>query len=270
MRILFFGDIVGRSGREAMVKHLPALKQKLQPDVIIANAENAAGGYGLTLKIAEEFLGLGIHCLTTGNHVWDQRELINAIGTEPRILRPANYTDGTPGRGHLLHALPDGRKILIMHSLGRLFMDPFVDDPFAAMDKMTASHKLGQAVQAIFVDFHAEATSEKMAMGQYLDGRVSAVVGSHTHVPSADAMLLAKGTAYQTDAGMCGDYDSVIGMKKELSVWRFTKKIPGERMMPAEGDATLCGCFIITSDATGLAQEIMPIRIGGRLREALP
>lgn len=267
MRILFFGDVVGRSGRDALTQHLPTLRQKLQPDVVIVNAENTAGGYGLTLKIAQELFTLGIHCLTTGNHVWDQKELVNAIGGEPRILRPANYPDGTPGRGHLLHTLPDGRKILILHSLGRLFMDPFVDDPFALMDKMVTTHRLGHAAQAIFVDFHAEATSEKMAMGQFLDGRASAVVGSHTHIPSADGHILVKGTAYQTDAGMCGDYDSVIGMRKELSLWRFTKKIPGERMVPAEGEATLCGCFVVTNDTTGLADSITPVRVGGRLQQ---
>jgi metallophosphoesterase (TIGR00282 family) len=270
MRILFFGDIMGRSGRDGLAKHLPDLKAQLKPDVIIVNAENAAGGFGITEKIAQEFYALGADCLTTGNHVWDQRELLTTIDRDPRLLRPLNFPDGTPGRGSYVHNLPDGRKILIANVMARLFMEPQLDDPFAATEKFLAQHRLGQTAQAIFFDFHGEASSEKMAFGHFLDGRVSAVVGTHTHIPTADDMILPKGTAYLSDAGMCGDYDSVIGVKKELSLWRFTRKVPGERMQPAEGEATVCGAFIVTDDTTGLAKSIEPFCIGGRLRQKQP
>jgi metallophosphoesterase (TIGR00282 family) len=267
MRILFFGDIMGRSGRDGLTQHLPALKSRYSPDVIIVNAENAAGGFGVTDKMAQDFFALGIDCLTTGNHVWDQRELINSISREPRILRPLNYPEGTPGKGAYLHTLSDGRKILIANVMARLFMEPSLDDPFAATEKLLSSYRLGHAAQAIFIDFHGEATSEKMAFGHHFDGRVSAVIGTHTHVPTADDQILPNGTAYQTDAGMCGDYDSVIGVKKELSIWKFTRKIPGERMVPAEGEATICGTCVVTDDTTGRAQSIDAFRIGGRLRQ---
>jgi metallophosphoesterase (TIGR00282 family) len=270
MRILFFGDIMGRSGRDGLAKHLPGLKTRLKPDVIIANAENAAGGYGLTDKIAQEFYALGINCLTTGNHVWKQKELISTIDNDPRILRPLNFADGTPGKGFYMHALPGGKKIMIVNVMARVFMEPVLDDPFAATEKLLAQHRLGQSAQAIFIDFHGEASSEKMAFGHVFDGRASAIVGTHTHIPTADDQILPKGTAYLSDSGMCGDFDSVIGMKKELAIWRFTRTIPGERLVPAEGEATVCGAFIVTNDATGLAQSIEPVRIGGRLKEKLP
>ncbi|MGE3624671.1 MAG: TIGR00282 family metallophosphoesterase [Bdellovibrionales bacterium] len=270
MRILFFGDIMGRSGRDGVARHLPALKTRLKPDVVIINAENAAGGFGITDKIAQEFYALGADCLTTGNHVWDQKELLGTIDRDPRLIRPLNYPEGTPGRGCYLHQLPDGRKILVANIMARLFMEPSLDDPFAATEKLLAQHRLGASVQAILLDFHSEATSEKMAFGHNFDGRVSAVIGTHTHVPTADDQILPKGTAYLSDAGMCGDYDSVIGVKKALSIWRFTRKIPGERMAPAEGEATMCGAFIVTDDATGLARRIEPFRIGGRLRQQMP
>jgi metallophosphoesterase (TIGR00282 family) len=269
MRILFFGDIMGRSGRDGLAKHLPELKSRLKPDVIIANAENAAGGFGITDKLAKDFYDFGIDCLTTGNHIWGQKELVGTIDREPRLLRPLNYPDGTPGRGHFLHTLSDGRKILILNVMARLFMEPVLDDPFAVTEKLLAQHRLGHAAHAIFVDFHGEASSEKNAFGHVFDGRISAMVGTHTHVPTADQRILPKGTAYMTDAGMCGDYDSVIGMKKELAIWRFTRKIPGERMVPAEGEATICGAFIVTNDTTGAAQSIEPVRAGGVLAPSL-
>ncbi|HEU0117323.1 MAG TPA: TIGR00282 family metallophosphoesterase [Alphaproteobacteria bacterium] len=270
MRILFFGDIVGRTGRDGLAKHLPNLKAKLKPDVVIVNGENAAGGFGITEKIAQDFYALGVDCLTTGNHVWDQRELISNIQNDPRLVRPLNYPEGTPGKGFYLHALPNGKKILIVNVMGKLFMEPSLDDPFAVTEKFLAQYKLGASVAAIFLDFHAETTSEKMAFAHNFDGRVSAVVGTHTHVPTADDQVLPKGTAFQSDIGMCGDYDSVIGMKKELSLWKFLRKIPGERMVPAEGEATVCGTLIVTDDATGLAKSIDAVRIGGRLKEQLP
>jgi metallophosphoesterase (TIGR00282 family) len=270
MRILFLGDVVGRSGRDGIAKHLPELKTRLKPDVIIVNAENAAGGFGVTEKIAQDFYSMGIDCLTTGNHVWDQRELLGTIDRDPRLLRPLNYPEGTPGRSSYLHSLPDGRKILILNVMARLFMEPALDDPFALTEKFLAQNRLGHTAKAIFIDFHAEATSEKMAFAQVFDGRVSAVVGTHTHVPTADDQILPKGTAFMTDAGMCGDYDSVVGMKKDLAIWKFTRKIPGEKKSPADGEATVCGAFIVTNDATGLAQTIAPVRIGGRLRTDVP
>jgi hypothetical protein len=271
MRILFFGDIVGRSGRDALAKHLPDIKPRLKPDVVIVNAENAAGGFGVTDKIAQDLYALGVDVLTTGNHAWDQKELLGTIDRDPRLLRPLNYPDGTPGRGSYLHSLPDGRKILISNVMARQFMEPVLDDPFQATEKLLSAHRLGQSVHAIFIDFHGEATSEKMAYAHVFDGRVSAIIGTHTHIPTADERIMAKGTATMTDAGMCGDYDSVIGMKKDLSIWKFTRKTPaGERNSPAEGEATVCGTFITTDDKTGLAQNIHAVRTGGLLKSIIP
>jgi metallophosphoesterase (TIGR00282 family) len=264
MRILFFGDIMGRSGREGLARHLPTLRTQYNADAIIANGENAAGGYGITMKLTEELFSLGVNCITTGNHIWGQKELVMTIGNEPRLLRPMNYPDGTPGRGVYVHTLGDNRKLVIANIMGRVFMDPIVDDPFVTAEKLVTQHKIGNGT-SILLDIHAETGSEKMAISHVLNGRVSAVVGTHTHIPTADAQILQKGTAYQTDIGMCGDYDSVIGMKKELAIWKFTHKIPGERLSPAEGEATVCGAFIETDDKTGLAITIIPIRLGGRL-----
>jgi len=264
MRILFFGDIVGRSGREGLLHHLRDLKERLKPDVIIANAENIASGSGITIKLAEELFSAGVACVTSGNHVWGQRELLTSIDREIRILRPLNYPDPTPGRGYYLHTLLDGRKLLIVNVMARLFMEPVLDDPFAAMERLLAGQKLNDQVQ-VFVDFHGEATSEKMAFAHVFDGRVSAVIGSHTHVPTADHQIFSGGTAYLSDAGMCGDYDSVVGMKKDVAIWRFTRKTPMERKSPAEGPATVCGAFIVTDDKSRKALSINPIRVGGRL-----
>jgi metallophosphoesterase (TIGR00282 family) len=270
MRILFFGDIMGRSGRDGVAKHMPALRSHLKPDVVIVNVENAAGGFGVTDKIAKEFYALGASCLTTGNHVWDQKELLGSIDHDPKLLRPLNYPEGTPGRGFYLHTLTDGRKILVANVMARLFMEPVLDDPFAATEKLLTQHPLGRSATAIFIDFHGETTSEKLAYAHNFDGRASAIIGTHTHVPTADEQILPKGTAYISDTGMCGDYDSVIGYKKELSIWRFTRKIPGERMVPAEGEATICGVFVVTDDSSGRAQTIDAFRLGGRLREQRP
>jgi len=266
MKILFFGDIVGRSGRDGLAKHLPALKERLKPDAIIANAENATAGYGLTMKMAAEFFDLGISCLTLGNHAWSQRELLTGIDREPRIVRPLNYPEGTPGRGTYTITLNDGRKLLVANPMARLFMEVVLDDPFAAMEKVVKENKLSGNLQ-IFVDLHGEATSEKMAFGHVFDGRVSAVVGTHTHIPTSDEHILPKGTAYMTDAGMSGDYSGVIGVKKEVPIWNFTHKTPyGERKMPSEGEATLCGAFVTTDDKTGLATGIEAVRVGGVLK----
>ena len=269
MRILFVGDVVGRSGREAVRTHLPKLRESLRPDVVIVNGENSAHGFGLTVDICKEFYELGVDVITSGNHVWDQREIIPYIDRDPKLLRVINLPAGAPGKGFYIHTTQRGQKILVVHAMARLFMDA-LDDPFAAMDNLLNAYRMGGAVQAVFVDFHGEATSEKMAFGHFLDGRVSAVVGTHTHVPTADLQILPNGTAYQTDAGMCGDYDSVIGFKKENPILRFTRKMPTERLHPAEGEGTFCGVFVETDHRTGLAIAASPVRVGGRLRAVLP
>lgn len=267
MRLLFCGDVMGRSGREALTQHLPALKRDLGLDFIAANGENAAGGFGLTTELAKEFYAAGVDVITTGNHVWDQRQAIGQIMADPKILRPANFPQGTPGRGAAVYPARGGKKVLVVNVMGRLFMDA-IDCPFQAVDRELKLHRLGGTVDAIFVDIHAEATSEKMSVGHFCDGRASLVVGSHSHVPTADAQLLPGGTGYQTDAGMCGDYDSVIGMQKGPAMLRFIRKVPGEKLTPAEGEATLCAVFVETDDKTGLARRIAPVRVGGRLVRA--
>lgn len=266
MKILFIGDIVGRSGREALQKHLPHLKAELSPDITIVNGENAANGAGITEKICKQFYEWGVDVITSGNHIWDQREILSYINRDTRLLRPLNLPEGTPGQGSVKLEVDGGHQILIVNPMGRLFMDS-IDDPFTAMDRVLSAEHLGKRVQAIFVDFHAETTSEKMAFAHYLDGRVSAVIGTHTHVPTADAHILKGGTAYMTDAGMSGDYDSVIGVIKDIPIHRFVKKTPSERMRPAKGPGSLCGAFIETNDKTGLAKQIKPVRKGGVLSE---
>jgi metallophosphoesterase (TIGR00282 family) len=268
MRILLCGDVVGKSGRDVVIRELPRLRRELLLDFVVANGENAAHGFGITDKICEELYAAGVDVITTGNHVWDRREIIAYIDGDPRLLRPINFPPGTPGRGHGVFALADGRRLMVVNAMARLFMDA-IDDPFAALERLLGAHPLGD-VDAILVDFHGEATSEKMSMGHFCDGRASAVIGTHSHVPTADAQILPKGTAYMTDAGMCGDYDSVIGMQKESAVARFVRKMPGERLQVAEGEATLCAAFIETDDATGLARCIAPLRVGGRLQPQWP
>jgi hypothetical protein len=269
VNILLLGDVMGRAGREAVATHLPELRRALDIDVAIINAENAAHGFGLTEKLCGELYDAGADILTTGNHVWDQRELIQYIDRDPRVLRPANFPEGTPGAGSHLHRLDDGRTLLAINLMGRLFMD-ILDDPFARLNAILAQYPLGQAAGTIVVDFHGEATSEKMALGHFADGRVSAVIGTHTHVPTADAQILPGGTAYLSDLGMCGDYDSVIGMQKAPSVRRFVTRMPGDKPQPAEGEATACGVFVVTDDASGLARRIEPVRVGGRLATHVP
>jgi metallophosphoesterase (TIGR00282 family) len=268
MRIGFFGDVVGRSGREALLTSLPGLIDELGLDFVTVNGENAAHGFGITPDIAHALFAAGADCVTTGNHAWDQRVILSYVASEPRLLRPANYPPGTPGIGAAIYEARGGGRVLVANVMGRLFMDA-LDDPFQAIDRELANHRIGQAqggdLAAALVDMHAEASSEKMAIGHYLDGRVSAVVGTHTHIPTADAQILPGGTAYQTDAGMCGDYDSVIGMQKEIAVTRFHKRGPGERLAPAEGVATLCGSIIDIDPQSGLALSIRPFRRGGRL-----
>jgi hypothetical protein len=247
---------------------MPRLRRDLALDFVIANGENAAHGFGITDTICAELYAAGIDVITTGNHVWDKREIISYIAGDPRLLRPVNFPPGTPGNGHAVLALADGRKLLVVNAMARLFMDA-IDDPFAGVDQVLAEHPLGE-VDAILVDFHGEATSEKMSMGHFCDGRVSAVIGTHSHVPTADCQILPGGSAYMTDAGMCGDYDSVIGMQKQIAVARFVRKMPGERLQVAEGEGTLCAAFVETDDATGLARRIAPLRLGGRLQPHWP
>ncbi|HEY2876809.1 MAG TPA: TIGR00282 family metallophosphoesterase [Reyranella sp.] len=267
MKVLFCGDIVGRSGREAVVKNIPSLREQLGLDFVVVNGENAAAGFGITAKICAELHNAGVDCITTGNHVWDQRDIISYIAQDKRLLRPLNFPPGTPGWGANLFETRRGQKIVVMNVMCRLFMDP-LDDPFRAVDAEVAKHVLGRSVHCILVDVHGEATSEKQSMGHHCDGRVSAVLGTHSHIPTADCWVLPGGTAYQTDVGMCGDYDSVIGMKKEAAVLRFIKKMPGDRLSPAEGEGTLCAALFETDDKTGLAKAVRPIRIGGRLPSA--
>jgi metallophosphoesterase (TIGR00282 family) len=267
MKILFLGDIIGKPGRDAVAAELPRLKARLAPDLTIANGENAAHGFGLTRAIAEEFFAMGIDVISTGNHWADQREILTYIDNEDRILRPQNYPPGTPGRGANLYQTPAG-SVLVINLMGRVFMDA-LDDPFAAAEAQLAACPLGEAADAIVVDMHAETTSEKMAMGHFCDGRASLVVGTHTHVPTADAQILPGGTAYQSDAGACCDYDSVIGMDKAEPLQRFVRKLSGARFSPATGPATVCGVFLETG-ANGLARRIDPVRVGGRLQQALP
>ena len=269
MRILFFGDVVGRSGREAVLRDLPDIRAKLSPDFVILNGENAAAGFGITSKICQDFFKSGVDVITLGNHAWDQKEIITYIQNESRLIRPLNYPKGTPGRGTYTYNVPGKGKILVIQAMGRLFMDT-LDDPFHGIEEILSHHVLGKTVQAIFVDFHADATSEKMAFAYFLDGRVSGVFGTHTHVPTADAQILEKGTAYQTDVGMCGDYRSVIGMKKESPILRFLKKIPTERLSPAEGIGTTCAIFLETNDQTGYAKHISSLRIGPHIPSIWP
>ncbi len=269
MRILIVGDVVGKSGRNAVAEHLPGLRERLKLDFVIVNGENAAHGFGITDKICQQFYAAGADVITTGNHVWDQREIMNYIDSDPKLLRPLNYPAGTPGKGSAVYEMADGRNVMVVHPMCRLFMDP-LDDPFAGTEAALKGHQLGQDIAAILVDVHGEATSEKQSLGHILDGRVSAVVGTHTHVPTADHQVLPGGTGYVTDLGMTGDYDSVIGMKKKNASARFATKLPQGRLEPADGEATLCAAFIETDDATGLAVNVEPVRVGGRLRQVVP
>ena len=270
MRILFLGDMVGRTGRTAVFERLPRIRERLSPHVVIVNGENAAGGFGITRTILEETLEAGADVVTTGNHAFDQRETLGWADAEDRFLRPANFPSGTPGRGSNVVETADGRRVLVANVMGRVFMHPDLDDPFQAAERLLSGVTLGRDVDAIIIDFHAEATSETQCFGHFVDGRASLVVGTHTHIPTADHQVLAGGTGYLTDAGMCGDYDSSLGMDKEEPLNRFLTRLPRERMQPASGEATVCGCLCITDDATGLARSVEPLRVGGRLSEVWP
>ncbi len=266
MNILFIGDIMGRAGREALQTYLPQLKQKLSPDITVVNGENSAHGKGITGKFCEQFYELGVDVITSGNHIWDQREILKYITRDPKLLRPANYPEPTtPGKGFYLHETKDGQRVLVVNIMCRVFMNE-LDDPFARMEKILSEFKMGRDCDAIFVDLHGETTSEKMSFAHHFSGRVSAVIGTHTHVPTADAHIMRGGTAFMADAGMTGDYDSVIGVKKETAIHRFTHKLPGDHFIPASENMTLCGA-IVNVGSHGLAQSIKPIRLGDTLNE---
>jgi metallophosphoesterase (TIGR00282 family) len=264
MRILFLGDVVGRAGRNAVCERLPAMKADLTPDFVIVNGENAAGGFGITEQIFQDLRDAGADAITTGNHVWDQREALVFITRQSRLIRPLNFPPGTPGAGAGLFRAANGAEVLVLNVMGRVFMES-LDDPFQAIDREISACPLKRGADAIFIDIHAEATSEKQALAAAFDGRVTAVIGTHTHVPTADARVMPGGTAYLTDAGMCGDYDSIIGMDKQEPIHRFLTRIPSGRFSPALGPATICGALIETDDASGLAISIRPIRDGAPL-----
>ncbi len=269
MRLLFLGDLVGRSGRQAATEVLPGLVERHGIDFVIVNGENAAAGFGITEEILQDVLDAGADVVTTGNHVWDQRDTLVYIERQDRLLRPLNFPQGAPGRGANLFTARNGARVLVMNVMGRVFMDS-LDDPFTAVDRVLDATPLGRVADAIVIDMHAEATSEKQAMGHYADGRATLVVGTHTHVPTADHQILPGGTAYMSDAGMCGDYDSVLGMEKDEPISRFLRKIPSGRFTPASGVASVCGVAVEVDEATGLATAVEPLRVGGRLAQALP
>ena len=263
MRILFLGDVVGRSGREAVARHLPGLIERHRVDFTVVNGENASHGRGLTEAHFNELRGAGADAVTLGDHAFDQRETLSFIEREPQLLRPINMPAGTPGRGAMLFAAAD-RQVLVVCALGRVFMNP-IDDPVRAVEAAIAAAPLGERADAVIVDFHCEATSEIGGMGMFVDGRASLVVGTHTHIPTGDARILKGGTGFMSDAGMCGDYDSIIGVEADEPLHRFLVGVPNERFTPASGEATVAGVLIETDDKTGLGTAITPIRAGGVL-----
>ena len=261
MKILFIGDIVGKLAREKVKENISLMREKYNPDAIIANAENATGGYGLSKKDAKDLLSSGLDVLTLGNHAWDQKEMITFIEECPKVIRAINYPQLVPGKGFYILELLNGKKIVIVQVMLRLFMGMSIDDPFASIKKFLLSEKLGSTCDMILVDMHGEATSEKNAFGHFIDGSVSAVLGTHTHIPTSDHMILPKGTAYQTDVGMTGVYNSVIGMDINNPIHNFTKGYRAEgRFVPAKGQVTICGTLIETDDLSGLATSIIPIK----------
>jgi metallophosphoesterase (TIGR00282 family) len=270
MRLLFLGDVMGRAGRAAVAERLPAIRTRLRLDFVVVNGENATQGAGLSAPHAQDLLKAGADAVTLGDHAFDQKDMLSFIETEPRIVRPLNYAKSAPGRGARVFDAPGGRKVLVAQVLGQVFMKRPFDDPFSALDTVLKAHPPGGMVQASLIDMHAEATSEKMALGHWCDGRASVVVGTHTHVPTADTMILGRGTAYQSDAGMCGDYDSIIGMDRAEPMRRFITGMSTGRFEPAEGPATLSGLYVETDDRTGRATRAVPFREGGRLAPADP
>ncbi|MDA3888868.1 MAG: TIGR00282 family metallophosphoesterase [Allgaiera sp.] len=270
MKLLYLGDVMGRAGRAAVAERLPKLRAEWGLDFVVVNGENATAGAGLSGPHAKALLEAGADCLTLGDHAFDQKDMLAFIEQEPRIIRPLNFAKGAPGKGARVFTAQGGRKVLVAQALGQVFMKRPFDDPFSALEGVLKAHPLGGLVQAAIVDIHCEATSEKMAVGHWCDGRASLVVGTHTHVPTGDAQILNAGTGYLTDAGMCGDYNSVIGMEKTEPMRRFVTGMPKARFEPAAGEATLSGVYVETDDRTGLATRISMIRVGGRLQQAHP
>ncbi len=270
MRILFLGDVVGRSGRAAITQHLDTIKSEFRLDFVIVNGENATGGMGLSGDHAKAILDAGADCITLGDHAFDQKDMLSFIEQEPRIIRPINFSKQAPGMGARLFDAPSGKRVFVAQVLGQVFMKRPYSDPFSAIDDAIKKAPLKARADAIIIDVHAEATSEKMALGHWLDGRASLVTGTHTHVPTADTQIMPKGTAYQTDAGMCGVYNSVIGMDKEEPLHRFITGMRKARFTPAEGEATLCGTFVETNNTTGLAKTVQTFRLGGQLSKCVP
>jgi 2',3'-cyclic-nucleotide 2'-phosphodiesterase len=270
MKLLFLGDVMGRAGRVAEAERLPGLRSDWGLDFVVVNGENATSGAGLSPEHARALLAAGADCVTLGDHAFDQKDMLGFIDSEPRILRPLNFAKSAPGKGARLFEAKGGRKVLVAQALGQVFMKRPFDDPFSAIDAVLRSHPLGGIAQAIIVDIHCEATSEKMGMGHWCDGRASVVVGTHTHVPTADAQILGGGTAFQSDAGMCGDYNSVIGMDKAEPMRRFVIGMGKERFTPANGPATLSGLYVETDDRSGLATKVSMVRLGGRLQQSQP
>ena len=269
MRLLFLGDVVGRTGRKAVIEQLPGLRERYKCDFVIVNGENAAGGFGITEAIFQQLIDAGADVVTTGNHIWDQRETLVFIERYDRLLRPLNYPKGTPGHGAGLFKAANGAEVLVMNAMGRVFMQE-LDCPFIGVGKELDAAPLGTAADAVFLDFHCEATSEKQAMGYFIDGRASCMVGTHTHTPTSDERILPEGTAYMTDAGMCGDYNSVLGMGTEEPLNRFLTRIARGRFEPSHGPATISGLAVDIDDKTGLALRTAPVRLGGVLSHAEP
>ena len=270
MRILFLGDVMGRAGRAAVTQRLPALRRDWGLDFVVVNGENATAGMGLSPEHAKGLFDAGADVVTLGDHAFDQKTMMGHIDGESRLIRAINFSKVAPGQGARLFTLADGRHVLVAQVMGQVFMKRPFDDPFSAIEPVLRANPLGSRAQAVIVDVHAEATSEKMALGHWCDGRASLVVGTHTHVPTGDAQILNGGTGYLTDAGMCGDYDSVIGMQKDEPLRRFITGMAKARFEPALGEATLSGVFIETDDKTGKALRIAMVRQGGRLQPCGP
>ncbi|KAB7615399.1 TIGR00282 family metallophosphoesterase [Amylibacter sp. SFDW26] len=270
MRLLFLGDVMGRAGRKAVAERLPQLRKDWRLDFVVVNGENATGGMGLSIGHSKILFEAGADCVTLGDHAFDQRDMMKGVEEDQRILRPLNYAAIAPGKGARLFDAANGKKVFVAQALGQVFMKKPFADPFSHLDQALKAAPLGKTADAVIVDFHAEATSEKMGMGHWLDGRASLVVGTHTHVPTSDTQILPGGTALQSDAGMCGDYNSVIGMEKMEPLRRFVTGMNKERFTPATGEATLSGVFVETDDKTGLAIDVVQVRQGGRLQQSGP
>lgn len=260
MKIVYLGDVVARPGREAVKKAVSVLKQTFAYDALIVNADNIAHGFGCTPKTCNQLFAEGVSAIVTGDHVWNQKEIIPFLDDNKRIVRPLNHSKNLAGVGAREIPTDCGKKVLVVEVVGRVFMEA-VDCPLQALENVLKNYALGKNIDAIFVDIHAEATAEKQAFARYFDGKVSAVIGSHTHVPTNDACILPNGTAYQTDAGMCGDYNSVIGFDPKSPIERLKDKFSSHRLEPANGKATVCGTFIETDDKTGLAVKIETIKL---------